>query len=355
MRWAAILILLALPAAAQQSADDAARQLLAANAQLGAAEGAADQVAALTQTVQAYEAGLLAMRQSLREITAAEAEVAADLAARRDEIAGFLMVLASIGQSPQPVMLANPEGPVGAVRAGMIIADLTPALRDDVIRLQREFDRLRDLRDRRIAAAEMLREGLDFAQTARAALGRAISERQDVPRRFVEDPAQSAQRLASAQTLAALASELAGLDMPAQTDLAPAADLPLPVAGIIRTGTPDRPGITIAAAPQALVTSPVRATLLFRGPLLDYGNVVILEPAEDVLFVIAGMAEAFGQPGEIIAAGAPLGLMGGDIGMDDANLGHNQAIDAGQTTQPLYLEVRDGQASVNPDAWFALE
>ena len=355
MRWAAILILLALPAAAQQSADDAARQLLAANAQLGAAEGAADQVTALTQTVQAYEAGLLAMRQSLREITAAEAEVAADLAARRDEIAGLLMVLASIGQSPQPVMLANPEGPVGAVRAGMIIADLTPALRDDVIRLQREFDRLRDLRDRRIAAAEMLREGLDFAQTARAALGRAISERQDVPRRFVEDPAQSAQRLASAQTLAALASELAGLDMPAQTGLAPAADLPLPVAGIIRTGTPDRPGITIAAAPQALVTSPVRATLLFRGPLLDYGNVVILEPAEDVLFVIAGMAEAFGQPGEIIAAGAPLGLMGGDIGMDDANLGHNQAIDAGQTTQPLYLEVRDGQASVNPDAWFALE
>jgi septal ring factor EnvC (AmiA/AmiB activator) len=355
MRWVAVLILLALPVAAQQSADDAAQQLLAANAQLGAAEGAADQVTALTQTVQAYEAGLGAMRQSLREITDRETVVATELAARRDEIAGLLMVLASIGQSPQPVMMANPEGPVGAVRAGMMIADLTPALRNDVIRLQDELETLRDLRDRRVAATDMLREGLDFAQTARASLGRAISERRDLPRRFVEDPAQTAQRVASAETLGALASELAGLSVPEDAALEPAANLPLPVAGIISTGNRERPGITIAAAPRALVTSPARATLLFRGPLLDYGNVVILEPAEDALFVIAGMAEAFGEPGEIIEAGAPLGLMGGDDGMHDATIGHNQAIEAGQTTQPLYLEVRGGQGSVSPDAWFALE
>lgn len=51
MRLAAVLILLALPLAAQQTADDAAAQLLAANVQLGAAEGAADQVTALTQTI----------------------------------------------------------------------------------------------------------------------------------------------------------------------------------------------------------------------------------------------------------------------------------------------------------------
>lgn len=355
MKWAAVLILLALPVAAQQTADDAAQQLLVANARLGAAEGAADQVTALTQTVQAYEAGLIAMRQSLRDLTAREAVLAAELTARRDEIAGLLMVLASIGQSPQPVMLANPEGPVGALRAGMMIADLTPALRDDVARLQGELDTLRDLRDRRIAAADMLREGLDFAQTARASLGRAISERQDVPRRFVEDPAQSAQRVAAAETLAALATDLSGLSSPGDEAVAPTADLPLPVAGIISTGSRERPGITIAAAPHALVTSPVRATLLFRGPLLDYGNVVILEPAEDVLFVIAGMAEAYGEPGEIIAAGAPLGLMGGEVGNEDAIFGHNQAIGAGPSTQPLYLEVRGGQGSMNPDAWFALE
>lgn len=355
MRAFLVLIFLALPVAAQQGADDAAAQILAANAQLAAAEGAADQVSALTDTVKAYEAGLVAMRQSLRQITAREAEVAAALANRQTEIADLLMVLASIGQSPQPVMLANPEGPVGALRAGMMIADLTPALQDEATTLQRELDAVRALRDQRIAATDLLRDGLDFAQTARASLGRAISERQDLPRRFVEDPEQTAQRVAAAETLAALANELAGLGAPEDATLEAAANLPLPVAGFISTGTPGRPGITIAAAPRALVTSPVRATILYQGPLLDYGNVIILEPVEEVLFVIAGMAEAFGSPGEIIDIGAPLGLMGGEVGMDDANLIANTGIGAGQDAQPLYLEVRGRQGPINPDAWFALE
>ncbi|WP_322894459.1 MULTISPECIES: hypothetical protein [unclassified Yoonia] len=355
MRLFFVLLFLALPASAQQGPDEAAAQILAANAQLAAAEGAADQVSALTETVKAYETGLVAMRQSLREITAREAELTAALSERQAEIADLLMVLSSIGHSPQPVLLANPEGPVGALRAGMMIADLTPALTQEATALQGELAAVRTSRDQRIAATDLLRDGLDFAQTARAALGRAISERQDVPRRFAEDPAQTAARVAAAETLAALANELAGTGAPEDTTLEAAANLPLPVAGFISTGTSDRPGITIAAAPRALVTSPVRATILYEGPLLDYGNVVILEPAEEVLFVIAGMAETFGTVGEIIAVGAPLGLMGGEVGMDDANLIANTGIGAGQDAQPLYLEVRGGQGPINPDAWFALE
>ena len=355
MRLFFVLIFLALPVAAQQGPDDAAAQLLAANAQLAAAEGASDQVAALTATVKAYETGLVAMRQSLRQITAREAELSEALAARQAEIADLLMVLSSIGHSPQPVLLANPEGPVGAVRAGMMIADLTPGLQQEAISLQQELAAVRTSREQRIAANDLLRNGLDHAQTARATLGRAISERQDVPRRFVEDPAQTAVRVAAAETLAELANQLAGTGAPEDATLEAAANLPLPVDGFISTGGVRRPGITIAAAPRALVTSPVRATILYQGPLLDYGNVIILEPAEEVLFVLAGMAETFGTVGEIIEAGAPLGLMGGDVGVDDANLIANTGIGAGQDAQPLYLEVRGGQGPVNPDAWFALE
>ena len=89
MRYFLVLLFLALPAAAQQGADEAAAQILAANAQLAAAEGASDQVRALTEAVKAYEAGLVAMRQSLRQITAREAELSSALAARQTEIAGF--------------------------------------------------------------------------------------------------------------------------------------------------------------------------------------------------------------------------------------------------------------------------
>ena len=116
-----------------------------------------------------------------------------------------------------------------------------------------------------------------------------------------------------------------------------------------------RPGVIVAARPRALVISPVAATLLFRGPLLDYGNVVILEPAPNVLFVFAGLAEVFGDTGEILPAGAPLGLMGGEVPDANAILTESDAFGPEAATQTLYLEVRERQSPVDPARWFALE
>jgi septal ring factor EnvC (AmiA/AmiB activator) len=121
------------------------------------------------------------------------------------------------------------------------------------------------------------------------------------------------------------------------------------LAGIVR------PGVLIAARPRALVTSPVAATVRFRGPLLDYGNVVILEPASDVLFVFAGLAEVFGEAGQIVPEGSPIGLMGGEAPDVDAILSESEAIDTDRANQTLYLEVREGQSPVDPATWFALE
>jgi septal ring factor EnvC (AmiA/AmiB activator) len=215
---------------------------------------------------------------------------------------------------------------------------------------------VRELRTARETAAQTLNDGLQGAQTARAALGQAISDRTDLPLRFDDDPVQTALLIASAQTLGDFAGELTGQTPASGNTLTATANLPLPVVGIVlpydRQG---RPGVRIAAAPRALVTTPVAATLLFRGPLLDYGNVVIIEPTADVLFVLAGLAEVFGEPGEILSAGAPIGLLGGTPASVDGILTENTDIDAGQGQQTLYLEVREGQSAINPDTWFALE
>jgi septal ring factor EnvC (AmiA/AmiB activator) len=39
-----------------------------------------------------------------------------------------------------------------------------------------------------------------------------------------------------------------------------------------------RPGVVLATHPNALVTTPWPASVRYAGPLLDYGNVIILEP-----------------------------------------------------------------------------
>ena len=354
MRLAALLFCLATPLAAQQEASDAANQLQAANALLQAADSGRDQIKALTETVRAYEAGLVAMRDGLRKITIRENALNADLTDRREELAQLLGALTTISKTPSPVILSHPQGAENTARAGMLVADMTPALQSQVDALATQLQTAKDLRAARITATDTLTDGLQGAQTARAALGQAVSDRTDLPLRFDQDPVQSALLIASAQTLGDFARELSTQTPSPEINLTANGDLDLPVAGIVAAAG-ERPGININAAPRSLVTTPVNATLLFNGPLLNYGNVVILEPTADVLFVFAGLAEIFGRPGEILTAGTPIGLLGGTPTPVDSILTENEASKTGQAQQTLYLEVREGQSAISPDAWFALE
>ncbi|MDX8346738.1 peptidoglycan DD-metalloendopeptidase family protein [Cognatiyoonia sp. IB215446] len=356
MRWVALLWCLASPLAAQEQAQEAARQLQAANARLEAADTARDRIRALTETVQAYEAGLIAMRDGLRQITVQETEISDKLAEDREDLARLLGVLSSISKTPDPVILSHPQGARNAARAGMLTTDMTLALEEQVDALREQLRMAQSLRAARADATNMLQEGLVGAQEARVALGQAVSDRVTLPRRFEQDPVQTALLVASAQTLADFAAELTSATPSPENTLTASGDLPLPVAGIVLPDQdPNLPGIHVGAAPQALVSTPVDATILFEGPLLNYGTVVILEPTAGVLFIFAGLGTVFVQPGEIVSADAPIGLLGGAASDVDGILTENDASNAGQAQQVLYLEVRDRQSAVSPDAWFALE
>ena len=141
--------------------------------------------------------------------------------------------------------------------------------------------------------------------------------------------------------------------------------LPLPAVGsVLRPyDEPDaagvrRPGWVIATAPAALVTTPWPATIRYRGPLLDYGNVMILEPAGGYLLIFAGMSQVFGEVGDVLGAGDPVGLMGGSEAPAQefgAQFVANAArgADAGRT-ETLYLELRRGDETLDPADWFVL-
>lgn len=371
LRAAATLALVALAgvAAAQDeaAAARAAGDRLAEAAQaLAAAEEAQDQIAALTTTVRAYEEGLALLREGLRRVTIARQAREAQLALRSDEIGQLLSVLQTIDPEAAPVLLLHPSGALGAARTGMMLAEVTPAIEAEIAALNAELATLADLRRAQEEGVATLATGLDGVQAAREALARAVAQRTDLPRRFVEDPEALAVLLASAETLDLFAAGLA--DTVAEEYGAEVADatalkgtIPLPVTGTLlrAAGEADaagvvRPGIVIATRPRALVTAPVAATLRFRGPLLDYGNVAILEPAPGVLFVLAGLAEIWPETGQILPAGAALGLMGGEQPETDGNLSDLATMGAEARSETLYLEVRDGQGPANPADWFAL-
>ena len=336
-----------------------------ATRQLDGAQSARDRVRALTETVAAFEDGLEALRDGLRRASLREARLSRELQAREAEVAQLLGVLQSMGERPLPTMLLHPAGPTGTARAGMILADVTPALNARADDLRRKLAEIQTLRLLQQSAAETLQSGLKGAQDARTSLSQAVADRTDLPRRFTEDPVRTAILIASTETLEGFASGLSEIttdedrsDLPDIETLR--GTLPLPVQGQIlrRAGEADsagivRPGLLLATRPRALVTSPTAATIRYRGPLLDYGNVMILEPQAGTLFVLAGLDVVYGGTGQVIPAGSPVGLMGGqdaEIGEILAQTGNGTGTGRSET---LYIEVRQDDAPVDPEAWFA--
>ncbi|MDP4031715.1 MAG: peptidase M23 [Pseudorhodobacter sp.] len=362
----ACLVMMAGMAGAQSVAEQAATaaaDLQAAVAALGQAQAARDRVAALTRTIQAYEAGLAALREGLRQASIREAALALQFDAKRDRLAQLLAVLSRIEADRSPLLLLHPAGPLGTVHSAMMLADVTPALQAEAEALRGQLQEMRDLRAVQAAAGGTLAEGLRAAQEARAALSQAISDRTDLPRRFTEDPDVLRGLLQSADTLDAFADGLA----PSATEIGGMADfasakghLPLPVLGTVlrRAGEADaagvrRPGILLATRPRALVASPWPATIRYRGPLLDYGNVIILEPGGGYLLILSGLDIVYGDVGEVIVAGAPLGLMGGAAAGMAEFLVSVQDGGGARDTETLYMELRQGAKPVDPAEWFA--
>ncbi|MGB1208429.1 MAG: peptidase M23, partial [Paracoccaceae bacterium] len=104
----------AAPAWAQDAADfahDAARQLQAAQVRLTRADGARDRVAALTDTVLAFETGLSAAREGLRRAVIREAELARRLAAQEIEITRLLGALQGMSRAGSTETALHPDGP----------------------------------------------------------------------------------------------------------------------------------------------------------------------------------------------------------------------------------------------------
>jgi len=353
------------PAASAAAAIEALR---VAGASLEAAQGKRDRVAALTETVQAYETGLAALREGLRQATIRERAIEGAFTAESDRLARLLGVLQTIQASPEPNLLLHPEGPLGTVRSGMIVSDISPALAREAMELKRQLQEIAALRALQEAAIGTLEDGLQGVQRARTALSKAVANRTDLPRRLVTDQQAMENLLRSADTLESFAGGLLSTALVDSSVIVEASDietakgkLDMPVLGrvIRRAGEADaagvrRPGWVVATRPLTLVTTPWPATIRYLGPLLDYGEVAVLEPGEGYFLVLAGLGRVFGEVGEVLPKSAPVGLMGGAaVAPDQAFLMSTAEGGGAEATETLYIELRQNGEPLDPADWFS--
>ena len=357
-----------LAAVAEDTLEEQARAALArldhASVQLAEADGARDRVLALTEAISAHEESLAALREGMRKVAAREAVLSDQLQDQDREVAALLAVLQRLGNGPSPVSMAHSGGPTGSIRAAMLLSDIVPPLNAAAEELRTDLLELERLRDLQESTISQLLAGLSRLQSAREDLNLAIADRVALPKRFVNDPVREAILIASSETMAQFAD---GLDRIAveQTAEAPTVlaiqkgSLPLPVAGQVLYGSGEtdaagvaRPGIVVSVLSKAIVISPVTASVRYTGPLLDYGQVVILEPMKDLLFVLAGLETVYVAAGDVIDAGTPLGLTGGTMGKNAAMQSTDSELTGAELTETLYIEVRQENAPEDPDLWF---
>lgn len=351
-----------------EKAEAARADLTVAASFLSTAKTAQDRIAALAQAVRAYEQGLSALRESLREAAQRERHLANRLNSQNAEVEALLAALVTLRPGTSPEAFLHPKGINGAVRAGLLLSDTTPALAEEALQLRDDLEDARAVTELQRDVQKTLETGLLQVQGARLALHQAVAQRTDLPFRFIADARRAQQLVASVDSLGAFAEGLGSFAtddlgwMPVDLDTR-IGKLELPAKGhvLLVPGQPDsagvaRDGITLGTPRGALVTSPVEATLRYVGPLLNMGQVVILEPRSDILIIVSGLDMTYGEAGQIVPEGAPLGLMGGlqaDFIEIETSTGGEKGGAPG--TEALYIEVRRDNIPQDPTRWFRID
>lgn len=369
MRAAALLVALALaaPAAAEPRIDEARVALKAAEQVLAGASARGARLAALGQAARAHEIALTAFRDGLRRMAVRELEIRRGLDADSARLGNLIAALQSLSRAPRSALLAYPGGPIGAARSATMMAEISPGLETRIAALQDRLDRLRQVRTAQEVARIETRGALAALQELRAETAAALKSRRAgtvVTRNELKEQAEAASR--RARDLAGLAEAMRGLEA------APGGDalvrfsqarglVPLPVAGDLVGGFGEtdpwgRPGhgLSFRAPAYAEVTAPWDGTVRYAGPLVDYGEVVVLEPEEGWLIVLAGLVVADREVGEIVLAGERIGDLGGPVPASDEFLLEAASDDAQFPEKMLYLELRHGDQAVDPKDWFDL-
>jgi septal ring factor EnvC (AmiA/AmiB activator) len=106
-------------------------------------------------------------------------------------------------------------------------------------------------------------------------------------------------------------------------------------------------GVSLITAPGAEVVAPADGWVIYKGPYLNYGQIVILNPGDGSTIVLAGLDAVSAGVGQFLREGMPLGTMG------SRTIGRTMATGAGVSEPTLYIELRKNDKPIDPTGWWA--
>lgn len=332
---------------AQASADAARNEIAQLQAQLSE----------LSAAQASGEQGVSDKRLRLAALSVQERQLNSRLGGDQAQLARLLGALELFRRDPPPALFVKPTDVRDAVRAAILIRAITPELEARARALRGQTQALRSLRQAISASSADIVMGERAIGERRARIETLIGQKTQLQARADADAEAARQDVdalaARARALRELTTGVAAAPAPAlggeppdpehaglfghpKLFVQPTEGAPKRRFGDLEPGGRSRSdGWTWRARANAAVVAPADGVVEYAGPLKGWGLVLILRLGGGYHLVLAGLESASAAPGRTVAAGAPIGRMGGDA----------------EAGSDLYFEIRKNGAPVDPARW----
>ncbi|MEH3045654.1 murein hydrolase activator EnvC family protein [Sphingomonas adhaesiva] len=292
-----------------------------ADAATDPAERARWQERAVAARVAAAEAEIAAGRTRATLIGALLGEQRRALATQQAPVADALGSLATLARRPALVTLVRPGSVGDLVHVQAVLGTTLPALRARTATLRAQLARTRTLQDSAEVAARALEDGRGRLVEAReqlAALDGAAEAGDERALALGEAARDAGERVARIGGEQAVLGDVIALPGPPAAAAAVASGQPpayrLPVAGRLVTGLGEvsgdgvrARGLTFAVTSGAAAVAPAAGRIGYARPFRSYGGVVIIDHGAGWTTLVTGLGALAVRPGQVVAAGAPIG------------------------------------------------
>ncbi len=340
------------------------------------------------QRVKLAEIEISASEEKLQDLINRETDLNARLEDEDEGVSSLVATLARISRSPPPALVVAPSDALGAARAAMLISEVVPQLRAKAEQISGDLAELSAVRQKAQDETDLLKanyavlfeEQLRIAtliEARKLGLARAGTDLTEEEKKAEELAARSnslnqlitslSQRIATEaaanQKPPARTPDEIRLALADTSRTSPAFDFPAgrgllarPAAGVTITdfGADDgfggsAEGTSIVTRADAEVLAPTDGWVLYKGPYLNYGQIVILNPGDGYSVLLAGLETIDVDVGQFVLLGEPIGNMG------LRTVGRAVTTSAGASRPTLYVEIRDGDTPVDPARWWRNE
>ena len=348
---------------------------------------------AAAQRVKLAEIEVADVEERLSELIISELDVRGRLDGSKAEIANVLAALERISLNPPPALIVDPDDALGSARSAILIAAIVPQLRAKADAVTADLKALTDIKAQALAEEATLKANHAVLEEERLRIATLIAaRRQGIDRRSAELESEEAEavelaaRATSLQELIGSLSERA-TSVSSANGSAGAADPDAPVmsaeevrvalANAARTepaipfaaarghltmpangvtvldyGAGDglggiSHGLSVVTRADAQVVAPADGWVLYKGPYLNYGQIVILNTGQNYTALLAGLETIAVDIGQFVQMGMPLGTMG------SRTIGRSVTTNAGADQPTLYIEFRQNNEPIDPTGWWA--